>query len=203
MRIWRLISISATKCQFTDDTWLHQTSTPTTTQKNVESLLFLLFWHACYQFIPIRLFWRESFIEGLDTGVFVWPQRFLRWAIRLLGKGLWWLNTSRSKTASLVLEANYPYIKVAYLRLSKTLSEASYPYFICRGSQSTPGSSSLAACLTSSLSTEKLRRCSVWATATRIHSISGGRTRNGLQGNTMVCLLTLKVQMKSDWQEWH
>lgn len=57
----------------------------------------------------------------------------------------------------------------------------SYSYFICRGSQSTPGSSSLAACLTSSLSTEKLRRCSVWATATRIHSISGGSTRNGLQ----------------------
>lgn len=64
----------------------------------------------------------------------------------------------------------------------RSVFRAPCPYFICRGSQSTPGSSSLAACLTSSLSTEKLRRCSVWATATRIHSISGGSTRNGLQG---------------------
>ena len=35
------------------------------------------------------------------------------------------------------------------------------PYRSWRGSQSTPGSSSLAACRTSSLSTEKLRLCSV------------------------------------------
>lgn len=57
-------------------------------------------------------------------------------------------------------------------------------YFSCRGSQSTPGSMSRAACRTSSLSTEKLRRCSAWATATRIHSIRGGSTMNGLQGET-------------------
>lgn len=69
----------------------------------------------------------------------------------------------------------------------------SRPHFICRGSQSTPGSSSRAACLTSSLSTEKLRRCSVWATATRIHSISGGSTRNGLQGETKVQERTHKM----------
>lgn len=54
-------------------------------------------------------------------------------------------------------------------------------YFNCRGSQSTPGSRSLAAWRTSSLSTEKLRRCPAWATATRIHSISGGSTMNGLR----------------------
>lgn len=55
-----------------------------------------------------------------------------------------------------------------------------WTYFNCRGSQSTPGSKSLAACRTSSLSTEKLRRCPAWATATRIHSIRGGSTMNGL-----------------------
>lgn len=58
-------------------------------------------------------------------------------------------------------------------------------YFSCRGSQSIPGSMSRAACRTSSLSTEKLRRCSAWATATRIHSIRGGSTINGLQGETI------------------
>lgn len=56
-------------------------------------------------------------------------------------------------------------------------------YFSCRGSQSTPGRSSLAACLTSSLSTETLSRCSVCAIATRIHSINGGSTMNGLEDN--------------------
>lgn len=59
-------------------------------------------------------------------------------------------------------------------------------YFNCRGSQSTPGSRSLAACRTSSLSTEKLRRCPAWATATRIHSIRGGSTMNGLRGHTEI-----------------
>lgn len=44
------------------------------------------------------------------------------------------------------------------IRGESTLSE---PYRSWRGSQSTPGSSSLAACRTSSLSTEKLRLCSV------------------------------------------
>ncbi len=56
----------------------------------------------------------------------------------------------------------------------------SQPYRSWRGSQSTPGSSSLAACRTSSLSTEKLRLCSVWTTATRTHSMRGGSTMNGL-----------------------
>lgn len=56
-----------------------------------------------------------------------------------------------------------------------------WTYFNCRGSQSTPGSKSLAACRTSSLSTEKLRRCPAWAKATLIHSIRGGSTMNGLE----------------------
>ncbi len=47
-------------------------------------------------------------------------------------------------------------------------------YFSSLGSQSSPGRSSRAVCLTSSLSTNKLRRCSAWTMATRIHSISGG-----------------------------
>lgn len=53
-------------------------------------------------------------------------------------------------------------------------------YFSSLGSQSSPGRSSRAVCLTSSLSTNKLRRCSAWTMATRIHSISGGRSRKGL-----------------------
>ena len=55
------------------------------------------------------------------------------------------------------------------------------PYLSWRGSQSTPGSSSRAAWRTSSLSMEKLRRWPACATATRIHSISGGSTRKGLR----------------------
>lgn len=66
-------------------------------------------------------------------------------------------------------------------------------YLSWRGSQSTPGSSSLAACRTSSLSTEKLRLCSAWATDTRIHSISGGSTRNGLQGETETHAFSLEL----------
>lgn len=58
------------------------------------------------------------------------------------------------------------------------------PYLSWRGSQSTPGSSSRAAWRTSSLSMEKLRRWPACATATRIHSISGGSTRKGLRGRT-------------------
>lgn len=54
-------------------------------------------------------------------------------------------------------------------------------YFSCRGSQSSPGRSCLAVCLTSSLSTNKLWRCSACTTATRIHSMRGGRSRNGLE----------------------
>lgn len=54
-------------------------------------------------------------------------------------------------------------------------------YLSWRGSQSTPGSSSRAAWRTSSLSMEKLRRWPACATATRIHSISGGSTRKGLR----------------------
>ncbi len=50
----------------------------------------------------------------------------------------------------------------------------------CRGSQSSPGSSCRAVCLTSSLSTNRLRRCSAWTIATRIHSIRGGRRGKGL-----------------------
>lgn len=60
-------------------------------------------------------------------------------------------------------------------------------YFSWRGSQSTPGSSSRAAWRTSSLSTEKLRRCPACATATRIHSISGGSTMNGLGRHRHQC----------------
>lgn len=51
----------------------------------------------------------------------------------------------------------------------------------CRGSQSSPGRSCRAVCLTSSLSTNRLRRCSAWTMATRIHSIRGGRRGNGLR----------------------
>ncbi len=53
-------------------------------------------------------------------------------------------------------------------------------YFSCLGSQSSPGRSSLAVCLTSSLSTNRLLRCSAWTMATLIHSIKGGSNRNGL-----------------------
>ncbi len=55
------------------------------------------------------------------------------------------------------------------------------PYFSCRGSQSSPGRSCLAVCLTSSLSTNRLLRCSACTTATLIHSMRGGRSRNGLE----------------------
>lgn len=67
------------------------------------------------------------------------------------------------------------------LQTSYTVSEKSAAsYFSCRGSQSSPGRSCLAVCLTSSLSTNKLQRCSACTTATRIHSMRGGRSRNGL-----------------------
>lgn len=68
------------------------------------------------------------------------------------------------------------------VREGRPLPEAARPpYLSWRGSQSTPGSSSRAAWRTSSLSMEKLRRWPACATATRIHSISGGSTRKGLQ----------------------
>ncbi|TNN68010.1 hypothetical protein EYF80_021802 [Liparis tanakae] len=54
--------------------------------------------------------------------------------------------------------------------------------------ESTPGSSSRAACRTSSLSTEKLRLCSVCTAATRTHSMRGGSAMNGLvtfEGSTL------------------
>lgn len=90
---------------------------------------------------------------------------------------------------------------VTMMNLSRKINfeicERDKSYFICRGSQSTPGSSSLAACLTSSLSTEKLHRCSVWATATRIHSISGGSTRNGLQESTRSDLIRRIKMMRT------
>lgn len=57
-------------------------------------------------------------------------------------------------------------------------------YFSCLGSQSSPGRRSLAVCLTSSLSTNKLRRCSAWTMATLIHSIRGGSSKNGLKRYT-------------------
>lgn len=57
-------------------------------------------------------------------------------------------------------------------------------YFSCLGSQSSPGSSCRAVCLTSSLSTNRLRRCSACTTATLIHSMRGGRSRKGLQGGS-------------------
>lgn len=57
------------------------------------------------------------------------------------------------------------------------------PYLSCRGSQSRPGSSSRAACRMSPLSTVRLRRCSAYVMATRIHSISGGSSMKGLRGS--------------------
>lgn len=74
-----------------------------------------------------------------------------------------------------------------------------YTYFSCRGSQSTPGRSSLAACLTSSLSTETLSRCSVCAPATRIHSISGGSTMNGLGENEQPEGTHAEITILSKW----
>lgn len=71
-----------------------------------------------------------------------------------------------------------------------------WTYFSCRGSQSTPGSKSLAACRTSSLSTEKLRRCPAWATATRIHSIRGGSTMNGLGEHTDISATVQKAKQQ-------
>lgn len=55
-------------------------------------------------------------------------------------------------------------------------------YFSCLGSQSSPGRRSLAVCLTSSLSTNRLLRCSACTMATLIHSIRGGSNRKGLRG---------------------
>lgn len=54
-------------------------------------------------------------------------------------------------------------------------------YFSSLGSQSSPGRSCRAVCRTSSLSTNKLRRCSACTMATRIHSMRGGSRRKGLQ----------------------
>lgn len=59
-------------------------------------------------------------------------------------------------------------------------SECLIIYFSCLGSQSSPGRRSLAVCLTSSLSTSRLLRCSAWTIATLIHSIRGGSKRKGL-----------------------
>lgn len=115
--------------------------------------------------------------------------------VELIDQSLWGLN-GRMKDPVLLEEKWLPILNTGSLSLARTWPNRWYylchrnrawcAYFICRGSQSTPESSSLAACLTSSLSTEKLRRCSVWATATRIHSIRGGSTRNGLQGTSKV-----------------
>lgn len=55
-------------------------------------------------------------------------------------------------------------------------------YFSCLGSQSSPGRRSRAVCLTSSLSTNRLLRCSACTMATLIHSIRGGSNRKGLRG---------------------
>lgn len=80
--------------------------------------------------------------------------------------------------------AGFSYVQMNWPSAHTSCAASSHmqPYRSWRGSQSTPGSSSLAACRTSSLSTEKLRLCSVWTTATRTHSIRGGSTINGLEG---------------------
>ena len=74
-------------------------------------------------------------------------------------------------------------------------------YFSCRGSQSNPGRSCLAVCLTSSLSTNRLWRCSACTTATRIHSMRGGRSRNGLQEEITV-FIWLVLEAACFWICW-
>lgn len=66
-------------------------------------------------------------------------------------------------------------------------------YLSCLGSQSSPGRSRRAVCLTSSLSTKRLRRCSAWTIETRIHSIRGGSKGKGLYEEQILLLNQLCI----------
>lgn len=70
-------------------------------------------------------------------------------------------------------------------------------YFSCLGSQSSPGRRSLAVCLTSSLSTNRLLRCSACTMATRIHSIRGGSNRKGLRRRWKINTLSRRPSTSS------
>lgn len=102
--------------------------------------------------------------------------------------GLFWRYCCKFKS---YISSNYGCVKVVHHILSFMSAHIivcnfMWPgqcvliYFSCLGSQSSPGRRSLAVCLTSSLSTNRLLRCSAWTMATLIHSIRGGSNRNGL-----------------------